>query len=215
MKVRFTKSAREEFLQAIAFIFTADLDSIDSIVYNDTMETKMTIALFDSFLAEKHLRFEAVVIGGAALNLLGVVSRPTRDCDVLSPIVPESIRVAAVAFAQLRRSLGEALSDDWFNNGPGSLTRDLPAGWLERVVDLYQGEALTLQTLGRLDLLRSKLFALCDRGTDLNDCIGLAPTKAEFETMLPWLIERDANLDWPEHVKATVADLQLRLHHGI
>jgi hypothetical protein len=41
--------------------------------------------LFDQHLATRKLRFEAVVIGGAALNLLGVVSRLTKDCGTLTP----------------------------------------------------------------------------------------------------------------------------------
>jgi len=40
------------------------------------------ITRFDEFLAERELRLEAVVIGGTALALLGVIDRPTRDCDV-------------------------------------------------------------------------------------------------------------------------------------
>ena len=43
---------------------------------------------FDQYLAEKRLQFDAVVIGGAALNLLGVVSRLTKDCDILHPRLP-------------------------------------------------------------------------------------------------------------------------------
>ena len=39
-----------------------------------------TLEAFDRFLADRTLRPDAVVIGGAALNLLGVISRPTKDC---------------------------------------------------------------------------------------------------------------------------------------
>ena len=43
------------------------------ICYNDTMhETKSTLLAFDQYLAERRFQFHAVVIGGAALNLLGV-----------------------------------------------------------------------------------------------------------------------------------------------
>jgi hypothetical protein len=42
-----------------------------------------TIEAFDRFLLDLGLRFDAVVIGGAALSLLRVVSRPTKDVDIL------------------------------------------------------------------------------------------------------------------------------------
>jgi hypothetical protein len=72
-----------------------------------------------------------------------------------------------------------------------------------------------LTTLGRKDLLKTKLFALCDRGIDLLDCVELAPTLAELEEAVIWLAEQDANPDWPAHVRATIADLSQRLDHGL
>jgi hypothetical protein len=72
-----------------------------------------------------------------------------------------------------------------------------------------------LSTLGRPDLLKSKLFALCDRGTDLPDCLALAPTAEELADCVPWLEVRDGNELWPEHVRTTVADLARRLGHGV
>ena len=72
-----------------------------------------------------------------------------------------------------------------------------------------------LHSLGRADLLKTKLFALCDRGTDLPDCVALAPTAAELAEALPWVAFQDANPDWPAHVAATLADLGRRLGHGV
>jgi hypothetical protein len=89
----------------------------------------------------------------------------------------------------------------------------LPPGWRVRVQLAYEGAAVRLDTLGRADLLKTKLFALCDRGTDLADCLALAPTAAELSEALPWVAWQDANPDWPAHVGATLADLQRRLGH--
>ncbi len=52
------------------------------------MNTRETLNRFDQYLSIRGLRFEAVAIGGAALNLLGVVSRQTKDCDILFPEIP-------------------------------------------------------------------------------------------------------------------------------
>jgi hypothetical protein len=75
--------------------------------------------------------------------------------------------------------------------------------------------ALTLVTLGRTDLLKSKLYALCDRGTDILDCLALAPTGDELDDALPWVSARDANELWPAHVRLTFDDLRRRLGHAV
>jgi hypothetical protein len=112
------------------------------------MTPRETLEAFDRYLTDRGLRLDAVVIGGAALNLLGVISRATKDCDIL-------------------------------------------------------------------DLLRSKLFALCDRGFDLGDCLALAPTADELGAILPWVEQQDGNPDWPAHVRATLAALGRKLGHGV
>lgn len=117
------------------------------------MDPRATLQAFDAYLAERNLVLEAVVIGGTALALLGVITRPTKDCDVLAPPLSEALREAARGFAQATRSSGQELADDWLNNGPAQLASLLPAGWEGRVQPLFAGRALRLNTLHRLDLL--------------------------------------------------------------
>ena len=101
-----------------------------------------------------------MIIGGTALALLGVVNRPTRDCDVLCPPIEPEIARLAESFAKHRRQAGDPLADDWWNNGPASLISVLPVGWQERLVVVHDGRALLLRTLGRGELLcaRSSLL---------------------------------------------------------
>lgn len=179
------------------------------------MLPRPTIEAFDAHLASLQLRLEAIVVGGSALALLGVTSRQTRDFDIIAPELPPTILEAAKAFARMQRDLGLELLDDWLNNGPMQLGDVLPDGWRLRVVLAFEGKALVLHSLGRADLLKTKLFALCDRGTDLPDCVALAPTAAELAEALPWVSFQDANPDWPAHVAATLADLGRRLGHGV
>ncbi len=179
------------------------------------MMPRPTVEAFDRHLVGLGLRFEGVVIGGSALGLMGVIHRATRDFDILVPELPPSIAAAARGFARAQREVGDDLLDDWLNNGPMQLAEVLPVGWRERVVSIFQGRALDLSTLGSSDLLASKLFALCDRGTDLPDCIALAPTAEELAACLPWLELQDGNELWPAHVRATVAELGRRLGHGV
>ena len=85
------------------------------------MTPRETLEAFDRYLSGRRLRLEAVVIGGAALNLLGIISRATKDCDILDPPLPSAIIEAARSFAAESRRHGDALQDDWLNNGPASL----------------------------------------------------------------------------------------------
>jgi hypothetical protein len=179
------------------------------------MLPRPTIEAFDRHLLALGLSFEGVVIGGSALGLMGVIQRPTRDFDILVPELPPAIVSAARDFAEARRQAGDDLLDDWLNNGPMQLGDVLPVGWRERVQSVFEGRALSLSTLGRSDLLKSKLFALCDRGTDLPDCVALAPTAEELADCVPWLEVQDGNALWPAHVRETVADLARRLGHGV
>lgn len=177
-----------------------------------------TFTRFDAFCAARGLELDAVVVGavvvgGAALALLGLTTWRTRDCDVLYPPLPELILAAARAFAYQVRAEGGVLADEWLNNGPSSLADVLPVGLRDRTQVVFAGRAVTLRTLGRLDLLRSKLFALCDRGTDLGDCLALRPTSAELAELTPWLERQDAHPDWPAHTRVTLADLRRRLGH--
>jgi hypothetical protein len=179
------------------------------------MRPIQTLGAFDLYLAERSLRFEGIVIGGAALNLLGIVSRATRDCDILYPALPAEILIAAQAFAADRRRDGEALAENWLNNGPADLVSHLPDRWEKRLQPAFYGRALELHSLGREDLLRTKLFALCDRGFDLADCLALAPTATELAALVSWVEQQDLNPDWPAHVRETLANLAARLGHAL
>lgn len=178
------------------------------------VDARITIPAFDAFLAERRLTLRATVIGGAALQLMGVIERPTKDCDVLDPELPEPIREAAELFAATGVG-GQQLERAWLNNGPSSLIRALPPQWSQRLQPLYSGAALEIVTLGREDFLRSKLFALVDRNIDLPDCVALAPSHAELHTLLPWLDEQDANPDWPRYVRVVLGNLAQELGYGL
>lgn len=177
------------------------------------MNVNNTIALFDNFLSARNVRFEAVIIGGAALNVMGIISRQTADIDCLDPQIPEEILRAANEFRTSNKEL--RLIDNWINNGPDGLIRDLPPDWQLRVSTIYRGKAIILHTLGRPDLLRTKLFAFCDRDIDLPDCIALKPTLEELEECFPWVSERDASPQWPKNVYIHFEELKKELGYVI
>lgn len=176
------------------------------------MYARKTIPAFDAYLVERRLTLRATVIGGAALQLMGVIARPTKDCDVLDPALPAEILQAANDFAASR---ADELRRGWFNNGPSSLIRTLPPEWSRRLRPLYSGSALELLTLAREDLLRSKLFALVDRNIDLPDCVALAPTREELHALLPWLDEQDGNEEWPRYSRTVLGHLAQELGYEL
>lgn len=180
----------------------------------DSGVTKEIIQEFDQFLLKKGLSFHGVAVGAAPLILIDVIERMTRDCDILDPEIPNEIKDAALEFASLKGRGGHGLIEDWFNNGPESLKELLPEGWRERIRPAFLGEALTLHTLGRMDLLKSKLFAYCDRETDMDDCMDMNPTADELEEAMPWIQEQDGNPMWSDHVEKKFKELEDQLSFG-
>lgn len=179
------------------------------------MYPRRTIEAFDDWLATRDLQLDATIVGGSALVMLGFTDRQTRDVDILYPSLSEEIVNAAKSFAAHLRAEGVELDDDWLNNGPIRLSSALPSGWETRVQPLFNGRALKLNTLARADLLKSKLFALCDRGTDLADCIAMGPSINEIDIATPWLIHKDTHPGWTKHVYATLQDLKERVQNGV
>lgn len=179
------------------------------------MNPRTTLDAFDGFLAAQGLSWDATILGGAALFLLEVVDRPTHDVDVLRPTIPDAISEAALAFARECRSHGNPLRDNWLNADAMPVGALLPEGWESRCQAVFSGQALRLESIGRADLLRTKLFAACDRGTDISDCVALRPGPEALAEAASWVALQDAHPGWPNHVAATVSDLARRLGHGL
>lgn len=170
---------------------------------------KDVIKEFDLYLDSKNLEFNAIVIGGAALNIMDVTTRVTKDVDLIDPEIPEEIKKASVEFITAHPEFN--LDKDWLNNGPISIIRDLPTDWRLRAVEIFKGKSIILSTLGRSDLLKTKLYALCDRGIDLADCIQLKPTLDEINEALPWVLKGDASELWPDRVNEMINALKEKL----
>jgi len=190
----------------------------NSFIYNETivMDPKQIIQLFDDFLADKKASFSGVIIGGSALVLMGTTHRNTEDVDVLSPPIPLEILNYAEEFRNQLTYKGIKMVDQWFNNGPDSLLNALPKDWKKNTTSIFKGRALTLSTLGRIDLLRSKLWALCDRREqDREDLLSMRPSSEELNKCLPWVQDQDTNPEWPDYVetrfKALAKDLGYEL----
>lgn len=85
----------------------------------------------------------------------------------------------------------------------------LPEGWRERLQEAFSGRALRLRTLGRHDLLCTKLVALIDRGVDYLDCVALRPTRVELERAWPFVAQYEGNAESREVYWLPLARRQL------
>jgi hypothetical protein len=66
------------------------------------------------------------------------------------------------------------------------------------------------QYVGQVRPAQEQAVRTLDRGTDLPDCIALAPTAEDLAECVPWLEVQDGNELWPAHGRAKVADLARR-----
>ncbi len=171
------------------------------------MDDPLTIfRALDAELMKAKQRRELVICGGAALIALGIVSRETRDVDVLLPELDDILEDAARKIAP-----SFELKQGWLNNGPRDLIKDLPKNWQSNCTNVFQGAYLNVLSIGREDLIRSKLFAACDRPEHFSDLIALEPSQDELAMAKAWTLERDTSDIWPKVVEECVAALRRRL----
>jgi len=144
-----------------------------------------------------------LVGGGAALNVLGLISKTTKDVDIIA--------IASGADRDLRFERAEPLPgyleqaikqtaddlsmpEEWMNAGPTSLVDfGLPKGCIERALRVDYGERLTVYFVSRLDQIHFKLFAAVDHGggRHLADLTALRPTPEELLAAGQWSMTHD------------------------
>ena len=145
---------------------------------------------------------ELCVIGGAALGVLGLVDRPTKDVDVVA--VAESVGgiVRVRSASPLPDELAEAVAEvagqmgietEWLNCGPAGLVDwGLPDGFEARLVARDYGASLRIHFASRLDQICFKTYAAADvAGRHLTDLIALVPSATEMDFAFGWVIQQD------------------------
>lgn len=160
-------------------------------------------------------RYELVVIGGSGLLALGLISRATRDIDVLAISGAEGLESAdplpgplAAASAVVARDFD--LPPDWLNGGPsGLLDLGLPRGFLERLERRAYGSHLTVCFASRLDQIHFKLYALVDQGPGKHesDLRALHPSHDELIAAALWSRTHDPSEGYRGMLNAALAHL--------
>ncbi len=144
------------------------------------------------------------VCGGAALFALGLVSRTTKDVDVLGEVVRdgEGSRIKKIdgfpdTFEEASRAVQRdfGLPEGWINTGPAMQAESgFPAGFEERLVARSYGAYLTIYFASRLDQVHFKLYAAMDRGGyHVDDLFALNPTPEEIEMAVQWVLTQDVS----------------------
>jgi len=157
-----------------------------------------------------------VVIGGSALIALGIVSRTTKDMDIMAGVDPWRGLVDPRPLSQaLLRAAGKVaqelqLDTHWLNTGPADqIQAGLPVGFLSRLTRRDYGPYLTIFYPDRFDLIHLKLFAVIDQGPGrhVSDLKALHPTEDELLLSARWVLTQDAGDVFPQIVRNTLTSL--------
>jgi hypothetical protein len=172
---------------------------------NDADEIDHALVLLGAALeAQNAGPFDLAVIGGAALNVLGLCFRPTRDVDVVALLEQDDADRISLASArplpdallaagrEVARALG--IADDWLNDGPTDLLdHGLPRGFEGRLMLSGYGSRLTVWFASRQDLIALKAYAAADLGPGrhVEDLQALAPSREELVSGVRWARTHD------------------------
>jgi hypothetical protein len=143
--------------------------------------------------------FELIVIGGSALQVLGLIDRATRDVDVVALTDGKQLLSAHPLPAELMAAANRVardfgLPDSWLNADPTDLVRlGLPVGFMERTETRTVGPGLTLHYASRYDQIHFKLYAMVDQGAGRHelDLRALRPIREELLASGRWARTHD------------------------
>ena len=180
------------------------------------------LAAVGSLIAADGDQVTIVVVGGASLNLLGLVERTTQDVDVIArtgnadsadalippdPLPPVLVR----AIARVARDF--SLPENWLNTVVAMQWNQGLPPWLGDDLEWRSYDGLRVGLAGRRILIALKLFAAADtspRSVHAQDLVVLAPTDAELEEAAAWVVTQDASPEFPRLVEAMVEHVRTR-----
>jgi hypothetical protein len=181
----------------------------------DQAQTDRLFAALGEQLAAQGASIELVVIGGSALLAIGLISRPTRDVDIVALLqagqlhdprpLPEPVIAARDRVA---RDFG--LPTGWLNVGPASLLDfGLPDGFVERLEIRSYGPALRVHFASRFDQIHFKLYAMADgtAGKHEADLRDLNPSRDELIAAARWTQTHDPSEPFREELLKALAAL--------
>lgn len=167
------------------------------------------LAALGALLEAEGCEVRVVVVGGAALGLLGVVERPTRDVDVLAIAVERDgvVRLAppeplpqALERGILTVARDLALPINWMNAVVASQWKTgLPPG-LDAGMQWRRYGGLSVGLPDRLPLVCLKLYAAADQAgpesRHFQDLVALMPAETELARAAVWIETQDPTIGY-------------------
>lgn len=195
-------------------------------------DVAQALGLVGELLAADGHEYAVAILGGAALNLLGIVERTTADVDILAfatsraHAAPEqsTLRVPPEPIPEpLSRAAGIVARDlqldvNWLNTGPAlQWHAGLPSGLAQRLEWRRYG-ALWVGLVARYDLIYFKLFAAVDssgpRSVHYQDLLALRPSASELGEAAVWVGTQDASPVFSELLEQVVDHVRAELQLG-
>lgn len=183
-----------------------------------TSVLEVALGAVGELLEEDRTAVALVVVGGATLNLLGLIDRATQDVDVIAraaePIGAMPARLAppdplpdALQRAIVRVARDFGLASDWINTAIArQWSQGLPP-WLPHDITWRRYGGLHVGLVGRRTLIALKLFATVDqsvRSVHGQDLLALNPSDEELDEAAAWVTAQDASDSFPRLVAEVV-----------
>ena len=175
------------------------------------------LALLNGFLRDSGAEpVHLVVCGGSSMIVLNLVTRTTRDVDVMalkggtgellySKPLPDAVTRSVERVAEVLN-----LDRHWLNAGPADqIKTGFPDGMASRLHPVQYGSHLTVSYIDRYDLIHFKVCAATDNGPGrhANDLLALKPTVDEMLAAARWAITQDVS----EGFRLVLKDMLRRL----
>ena len=182
------------------------------------LDQAMTL-LGNLMVARKRSPIHLVVCGGSALIALNLVTRTTKDVDVLATLDGDQLHCARPLPDWLHEDANAVrtelnLPDNWLNDGPAdeNLFRlGLPSGVAGRLVQREFGLVLKVGFISRYDQIHFKLYAAADQGgRHFTDLKKLSPTADELLAAARWTFTQDVS----EGFRQVVGEVLQALGYG-
>ncbi|MGK5082429.1 DUF6036 family nucleotidyltransferase [Bdellovibrionota bacterium FG-1] len=159
------------------------------------IEVKKAIKELDRALEQEECSIEIYICGGAALTLLGLGNRKTGDIDMIAKVIDPALDRA---IKRVAKKLGYPVG--WLNNKVNPIIDRLPSNWKTTVTKVFEGRNLTVYSLGRQNLINSKLHACVERRAfDYQDLLILKPDAVELAAGRRYCLkQKNANPIWIE-----------------
>lgn len=173
---------------------------------------KIFHALNDQIGVQGDFSISLVVCGGTALAALGLLTRTTKDADVLGLAEEAKDGLRIVRIEEFPPWLQDAaqkvardfdLPEDWLNLGPApQLQSGLPEGFAGRLTRREYGKHLQIYFTSRIDQIHFKLYAAVDRNDyHVQDLFDLNPDDIELERAAKWTLTQDVSEEFRVSLK--------------